>query len=116
MERETYSVGADSILESLNIQPLLIPSVAYGFCAYNESLTDEYIYRYGYANHTKGARSSTAADKLIHKRVIFSSGNKYRFPSVDYLRSHRSRGNYSTFYEIDFFLLVVSALLEHVFY
>lgn len=45
---------------------------------------------------------------------MFSSGNNSGFHGVGYFGSDRSRGNFSTFYRIHVFLLVVLALLEHV--
>lgn len=47
--------------------------------------------------------------------MVFSAGNNPSFPGISYYGSHRSRGNFSTFCEIDIFLLVVSSLTEHLF-
>lgn len=58
--------------------------------------------------------SSVAAEKLIIRRVLLSPG-QVLFVWRPTFGSHQSRGNSCTFYKIEFFLLDVLALPEHVF-
>lgn len=52
VEISTYTVGADSLYESLNIQHPLFSSILNWFRSYEEPLVDDVFDRWGFANHT----------------------------------------------------------------
>lgn len=83
LEKDSYTISEDSILEFLKIKTLSIQSISYWFPVYEEPITLEYIEHWDYGNRIRGNCFPTLADNIIMKRIV-SSGNNYRFPTVDY--------------------------------
>lgn len=113
LEKTTYITNSKKVFESLNKHQKFVQNIVNWFRAYEEPLSDYVLDRLSYEKYTNNTNVSTYSDKFNIKSVVLWSRNNPRFTGIRYYGYHRLKGSFSTSYEIDLFLLVVSSP-EHV--
>lgn len=70
------------LLKTVNFSPSLIPSIQKCYRDYNTQLRDDYIDRWGFANHKRDYPSSSESDNINIKQIILLSGTASNFPGI----------------------------------